>query len=61
MPFLRNLTSRFKVGMRVAIGIASVLVLLGIVAAVSYLGLANSARNTKEFSASPSTPPRRKK
>jgi methyl-accepting chemotaxis protein len=51
MQFLRNLTSRFKVGMRVAIGFASVLVLLGIVAAVSYLGLANSARNTKEFSA----------
>ena len=51
MPFLRNLTSRFKVGIRVAIGFASVLVLLVIVAAAGYLGLANSERNTKEFSA----------
>jgi methyl-accepting chemotaxis protein len=51
MHFLRNLTSRFKVGIRVAIGFASVLVLLAIVAAVGYQGLANSERNTKKFSA----------
>ncbi|MBI3705312.1 MAG: hypothetical protein HY244_16060, partial [Rhizobiales bacterium] len=50
MSFLRNFTSRFKVGMRVAFGFASVLVLLIIVAVVSYVGLANSERNTKKFS-----------
>ena len=50
MSALRKLSSRLSVGMRVAIGFASVLVLLGIVAGVAYLGLSASERNTKKFS-----------
>ena len=50
MSRLRNLSSHLKVGTRVAVGFGCVLVLLGIVAGVSYLGLSNSERNTKKFS-----------
>ena len=42
MPRFRNLFTTLKVGARVAAGFASILVLLGIVAAVSYRGLLES-------------------
>jgi len=49
MLSLRNLGSRLKVGTRVTVGFASILVLLGIVAGVSYLGFKTSERNTRVF------------
>ena len=49
MSALRNLSSRFKVGMRVAIGFASILVLLCIVAGVGYFGLNESDINVRRL------------
>ena len=49
MSALRNLSSRLKVGTRVAIGFASILALLGVVAGVSYFGLSKSDRNVKHI------------
>jgi len=50
MPRFRNLFTTLKVGARVAAGFASILVLLGVVAGVSYLGLSSSEYNTKRLS-----------
>ena len=50
MSFLRSLGSRLKIGMRIAVGFASILVLLAVVAGAGYLGLANSERSTQQFS-----------
>ncbi len=49
MSKLRNLSSRLKVGTRVAIGFASILALLAVVAGLSYFGLSKSDRNVKVF------------
>ena len=49
MSALRNLSSRLKVGTRVAIGFASILVLLGVVAGFGYYGLSTSDANVKRF------------
>jgi methyl-accepting chemotaxis protein len=50
MTALRNLGSRLKVGVRVAIGFASILVLLGVVAGVAYYGFGSSEYSTKRLS-----------
>ena len=49
MSALRNLSSRLKVGTRVAIGFASILVLLGVVAGFGYYGLNTSDANVRRF------------
>jgi methyl-accepting chemotaxis protein len=49
MPALRNLSSRLKVGTRIAIGFASVLALLAVVAGVGYYGLNTSDYNVRRF------------
>jgi methyl-accepting chemotaxis protein len=46
---LTNLGSHLKVGTRVAIGFASVLVLLGIVAGIGYLGFTGNAGSTQRL------------
>ena len=50
MSKLRGFFATLKVGVRVAIGFVSILVLLGVVAGVSYSGFLESERNTKKFS-----------
>ena len=49
MSALRNLGSRLKVGTRVTIGFASILVLLGIVAGVGYYGLSVGDTNVRRI------------
>src|SRR5512146_2235852 len=49
MSALLNLGSRLKVGTRVAIGFASILALLCVVAGFGYYGLSTSESNVKRF------------
>jgi len=49
MSALRNLGSRFKVGTRVAVGFASILALLAVVAGIAYWGLSNGDDIIRRF------------
>jgi hypothetical protein len=49
MLALRNLGSRFKVGTRIAIGFASILMLLAAAAGTGYWGLSTSDDNIRKF------------